>query len=127
MFEIRIRVRFLRSDARSGSGGEKTMLQRPEPLSFRTRWKLFPRSLLFLLSLFVSLVSYLLSILSPLTFFFSLFLCVSSTRLFRSRHPLVKFFRMPMPSRLVQLGTMQPRRIVDQSHQTQSSDVNYTI
>lgn len=48
VFEI---PRFSRSDVRAGFIGEKTMPQRPEPLSPRSRWKPFPRALLSLLSL----------------------------------------------------------------------------
>lgn len=58
------RSRFSRSDAYAGFRGEKTMLQRPEPLSPRSRWRPFPRALLSPFSL------YLVGLLSS----FSLFL-----------------------------------------------------
>lgn len=61
VFEI---PRFPRSDAHAGIGGEKTMLQRPEPLSSRSRWRPFPCSLLSFSSL------YLAGLLSSLFLFF---------------------------------------------------------
>lgn len=55
---------FSRSDAHAGFEDEKTMLQRPEPLSPRSRWRSFPRAPLSLSSL------YLVGLLSSLFPFF---------------------------------------------------------
>lgn len=95
VFEI---SRFPRSDAHARFGGEKTMLQRPEPLSPRSRRRSFLRALLSLFSL------YLAGLLS------SLFLFFISLSLPPARSLLAalwwKFFCMPL-CRLISRNAVQ--------------------
>jgi len=96
VFEI---PRFPRSDAHAGFGGEKTMLQRSEPLSPWSRWRPFPSALLSLSPPFISSVLCFLS-------FYSLFLLALPPTCSLLATLWWKFFCMPL-RRLVSRNAVQ--------------------